>query len=70
MRLKQIYPEYVDIYGSPVNYFSTIHYHRVSFVKTFLTIPMIPNEPTLQFDPGLGQGHHIIMNFIMCGVTA
>ena len=27
------------------------------------------NEPTLQLDPGDGQGHHITTNFILCGVT-
>ena len=27
------------------------------------------NEPTLQSDPGYGQGHYITMDFIMCGVT-
>ena len=28
-----------------------------------------PNGRTLQLDPGDGQGHHIIMNFIIGGVT-
>ena len=28
-----------------------------------------PNGPTLQLDPGNGQGHHITMTFITCGVT-
>ena len=27
-----------------------------------------PNGPTLQLGPGDGQGHHIAMNFIICGV--
>ena len=28
-----------------------------------------PNGPVLQFDPDYGQGHRIIMDFIMCGVA-
>ena len=28
-----------------------------------------PDGPTLQLDPGDGQGHHITMNLIICGVT-
>ena len=28
-----------------------------------------PNGPTLQLDPGDGQGHHITMNLIICGAT-
>ena len=28
-----------------------------------------PNGPTLQLDPGDGQGHYVTMNFIICGVT-
>ena len=27
-----------------------------------------PDGPTLQLDPGDGQGHHITMNLIMCAV--
>ena len=28
-----------------------------------------PNGPSLQFDPGHGQGHHIAVDVITCGVT-
>ena len=28
-----------------------------------------PNGPSLQFDPGHGQRHHIAMDAITCGVT-
>ena len=63
IRFKRSCPEYVDIYGSEVNYFSTIVFHQEASTDTH-----DDRNGTLQFDPVHGQGHHIAMDFATCGV--
>ena len=62
-----MYTGYVYIYGSQVNYISTIVF--LSRQNASNDTHDDPNGPALQLDPGVDQDHHITMSSIICGVS-